>query len=54
MLAVKLKGERFDAGDWVDYLTANLYFALKEEQLQPKLLARVRKMLVDYPSGRGE
>ena len=33
--------------DWVDYLTANLYFALKEEHLQPKLLARVRKMLGD-------
>lgn len=47
MLAVKMKGERFDAGDWVDYLTANLYFALKEEHLQPKLLARVRKMLGD-------
>ncbi len=54
MLAVKLKGERFDAGDWVDYLTANLYFALKEEHLQPKLLARVRKMLGDYPAGRGD
>ena len=54
MLAVKMKGERFDAGDWVGYLTANLYFALKEEHLQPKLLARVRKMLGDYPSGRAE
>ena len=54
MLAVKIKGERFDAGGWVDYLTANLYFALKEEHLQPKLLARVRKMLGDYPSGRAE
>ncbi len=50
MLAVKLQGERFDAGDWVDYLTANLYFALQEEHLQPNLLARVRAMLKAYPS----
>ncbi len=27
LLAVKLRGQRFDAGDWVDYLTANIYFA---------------------------
>ena len=28
LLAVKLRGQRFDVGDWVDYLTANIYFAL--------------------------
>lgn len=49
MLAIKMQGERFDAGDWVDYLTANLYFALEEENLQPNLLARIRAMLKIYP-----
>ena len=49
MLGLKLKVDRFDAGDWVDYLTANLYFALQEEHLQPNLLARIRAMLNAYP-----
>ena len=40
MLAIKMQGERFDAGDWGDYLIANLHFALEEEHLQPQLLAR--------------
>lgn len=53
MLAVKMQGTRFDAGDWVDYLTANLYFALQEEHLQPNLLARVRTMLNEYPTPPG-
>lgn len=48
MLAVKMQGERFDAGDWVDYLTANIYFALQEEHLQPNLLARLRSMLREF------
>lgn len=52
MLAVKMQGQRFDAGDWVDYLTANLYFALEEETLQPNLLARIRSMLKEYPAGK--
>ena len=49
MLAIKMQGERFDAGDWGDYLIANLHFALEEEHLQPQLLARLRAMLDAYP-----
>ncbi len=45
MLAVKLQGTRFDAGDWIDYIAANLYFALKEERIKPGLLRRVHTML---------
>ncbi len=48
MLAVKLEGDRFDAGDWIDYISANLHFALQEENLQPGLLKRVREMLREY------
>ncbi|WP_298068401.1 UTP--glucose-1-phosphate uridylyltransferase GalU [uncultured Mailhella sp.] len=46
MLAVKMKGHRFDAGDWVDYLTACTYFGLKDEQIREplkKALAAVLK-----------
>ncbi len=45
MLAVKLEGTRFDAGDWIDYIAANLYFALQEEHMKPGLLKRVHSML---------
>ena len=48
MLAVPIKGIRFDAGDWVDYLTANLFFALKDTKIQPELLKRMEKLLQDY------
>jgi UTP--glucose-1-phosphate uridylyltransferase len=53
MLGVKVQGARFDAGDWEDYLIANLYFALEEEHLHPGLLARVRAMLDEYPAAGG-
>ncbi len=45
LLAVKLKGKRFDAGDWVEYLTANIYFALQDEDLHDDLSARLRELL---------
>ncbi len=48
MLAVKMQGTRFDAGDWVDYIAANLHFALKEESIQPNLLKRVIDMIEEY------
>lgn len=48
MLAVKMQGTRFDAGDWVDYLAANLHFALEDDNLQKSLLARVRGILKEY------
>ena len=45
MLAVKMGGIRFDAGDWVDYLTANIYFGLRDEKLRDGLKARLRELL---------
>ncbi|WP_027722618.1 UTP--glucose-1-phosphate uridylyltransferase GalU [Maridesulfovibrio zosterae] len=45
LLAVKLRGQRFDAGDWVDYLTANIYFALQDEELRDDIVARLRELL---------
>ncbi|WP_291327714.1 UTP--glucose-1-phosphate uridylyltransferase GalU [Desulfovibrio sp. UCD-KL4C] len=45
LLAVKLRGQRFDAGDWVEYLTANIYFALQDEELHDDLVKRLRELL---------
>ncbi|GAU07713.1 UTP--glucose-1-phosphate uridylyltransferase GalU [Desulfoplanes formicivorans] len=45
LLAVKLKGKRFDTGDWVDYLSANIYFALQDKGLRGELIENLRSML---------
>jgi len=45
LLAVKIRGQRFDAGDWVDYLTANIYFALHDEDLHDDLRQRIHELL---------
>ncbi|MBQ4133643.1 MAG: UTP--glucose-1-phosphate uridylyltransferase GalU [Desulfovibrionaceae bacterium] len=45
MLAVKIKGLRFDAGDWAEYLTANIYFALQDETLRDDLLEQLRPLV---------
>ncbi len=45
LLAVKIRGMRFDAGDWSEYLTANIYFALQEENLRDELVERLRPLL---------
>ena len=45
LLAVKLAGQRFDAGDWVEYLTANIYFALHDEELRDDLVKRLQELL---------
>lgn len=48
LLAVKLRGQRYDVGDWVDYLTANISFALKDESLRDALLDRLGEELAVY------
>lgn len=48
MLAVPVKGIRFDAGDWVDYLTANLFFGLKDKNMKPELLKRMKNLLKEF------
>ncbi|MCJ2164248.1 MULTISPECIES: UTP--glucose-1-phosphate uridylyltransferase GalU [unclassified Pseudodesulfovibrio] len=45
LIAVKLGGQRFDAGDWVEYLTANIYFALHDEELHDDLVKRLHELL---------
>lgn len=45
LIAVKLQGQRFDAGDWVEYLTANIYFALHDEELHDELVKRLMELL---------
>lgn len=45
MLAVRMEGVRFDAGDWVDYLSANVYLGLLDPRLRDGLRARLRAML---------
>lgn len=45
LLAVKIRGQRFDAGDWVEYLTANIYFALQDEELRYPLISRLRELM---------
>jgi len=46
MLAVKMGGIRFDAGDWVDYLSANIYFGLQDENLRADLTEKLREFLI--------
>jgi len=45
MLAVRMSGMRFDAGDWAEYLTANIYFALQEENLRYELLDKLKNFV---------
>lgn len=45
MMAVKMAGIRFDAGDWAEYLTANVYFALQEESLRYELIGLLKNIL---------
>lgn len=45
LIAVKMQGQRFDAGDWVEYLTANIYFALHDEELHDDLVNRIQEIL---------
>jgi len=45
MMAVRMSGMRFDAGDWAEYLTANIYFALQEEDLRYELLGLLKNFV---------
>ena len=45
MMAVRMSGMRFDAGDWAEYLTANSYFALQEEDLRYELLGLLKNFV---------
>ena len=45
MLAVKMSGIRFDAGDWAEYLSANIYFGLQDEELRYELLDKLKNFV---------
>ncbi len=47
MLAVKMNGTRFDAGDWVEYLTANIHFGLQDPEIHDSLIASLKKLLAE-------
>lgn len=48
LLAVKIQGERFDAGDWSDYLAANIYYAMQDPALREDLLSKLNPILERY------
>ena len=45
LVCAKIHGMRFDTGDWAEYLTANIYFALQEEELRDDLIRHLRPLL---------
>lgn len=45
MMAVRMAGMRFDAGDWAEFLTANIYFALQDENLRYELLGLLKNFV---------
>lgn len=45
MMAVRMAGMRFDAGDWAEYLSANIYFALQDEDLRYELLGLLKNFV---------
>ena len=45
LLAVKMRGMRFDAGNWAEYLTANIYFALQDESIREDLVKQLKPLL---------
>lgn len=45
MMAVRMAGMRFDAGDWAEFLSANIYFALQDESLRYELLGLLKNLV---------
>ena len=45
LLAVKIYGMRFDAGIWAEYLTANIYFAIQDEEIRDDLIKLLKPLL---------
>ena len=45
MMAVRMAGMRFDAGDWAEFLGANIYFALQDESLRYELLGLLKNFV---------
>ena len=45
IMAVRMAGMRFDAGDWAEFLSANIYFALQDESLRYELLGLLKNFV---------
>ena len=45
MMAVRMAGMRFDAGDCAEFLSANIYFALQDESLRYELLGLLKNFV---------
>lgn len=45
VMAVRMAGMRFDAGDWAEFLSANIYFALQDESLRYELLGLLKNFV---------
>lgn len=45
LLAVKIRGTRFDAGNWTDYLVANIHFALQDAEIRDDLIQKLKPMI---------
>ena len=45
MMAVRMAGMRFDSGDWAEFLSANIYFALQDESLRYELLGLLKNFV---------
>lgn len=45
MMAVRMAGMRFDAGDWAEFLSANIYVALQDESLRYELLGLLKNFV---------
>lgn len=45
LLAVTMGGQRYDAGDWVEYLTANIHLALTDKTLHDDLMKKLSALL---------
>lgn len=48
MLAVPVKGRRFDAGDLLDFLSVNMYFALQDDKMKDGMKKRLQKLLAEF------
>ncbi|MDR1125842.1 MAG: UTP--glucose-1-phosphate uridylyltransferase GalU [Deltaproteobacteria bacterium] len=45
LLAVKIRGKRFDAGNWAEFLAANIYFGLQDPSLHEELEQRLKALM---------
>lgn len=45
IIACKLEGTRFDVGDKSDYIAASIHYALKRDDMRPKILACIQSLV---------